>query len=444
LASGLARRLLNSTAKHASVLSLLFVVLLSSALLGAANSQGNPVAVKVGPPPAGVYHSAFPDFGPEEDNVTAERITDFERLVQKKIVWAYFSNNWFDGIQFPATGVRIIHDLGVIPFVRMMPRSNLGRYSGDPIYTMERIVNGDFDKDLRGWSQGAREYGGPLMAEFGTEVNGNWFPWSGMYSGGSETKSYGNPSLADGPERFRDAYRHIIDICRSEGAQNITWVFHVNDGSFPQEPWNRMAAYYPGDDYIDWIGVSVYGAGQPGEEWQLFSNIMDTAYPELAAISKNRPLAVLEYGVVDDPKTGDKASWIHDALQSVKSGRYPRIKAMSYWHEDWENDGSVSNMRLDSSPEALDAYRKEITNAFFVTEAYFIGSSQSITVQTTATSFSTSSFLTSPQSALDRTSTITTQSARQPVDLYLIAVVAVIGAAILVTFSFRLRKRNRS
>jgi beta-mannanase len=427
----------------------LFIAVLASALTGSANSSASQITLKVIPPPTGAYHSAFPDFGSSEDTVTADRITDFENLVEKKIAWAYFSNNWFEGIQFPATEVRIIHDLGVIPFVRMMPRSNLDRYSADPIYTMQLIINGDFDKDLRGWCQGAREYGGPLMAEFGPEVNGNWFPWSGTYSGGSETKSYGNPSLADGPERFRDAYRHIIDICRSEGAQDITWVFHVNDGSHPQEPWNTMAAYYPGDDYIDWIGVSVYGAGKPGEEWQLFSNLMDTFYPELAAISKNRPLAVLEYGVVDDPKTGDKASWIHDALQSVKSGRYPRIEAMSYWHENWLNDdGSVSNMRLDSSPTALDAYREEIADPFFVTQAYTAGAFQTSTIQTTTIPVSTSGPATHAQTTSEETAVGTVQPSKQLLDINLTLIVAAVAAVAALTLIAlgvtRIKKRARS
>ena len=35
------------------------------------------------------------------------------------------------------------------------------------------------------------------------------------------------PNFPDGPERFRDAYRHIIDLFRKEGVKNITWCFHV-------------------------------------------------------------------------------------------------------------------------------------------------------------------------------------------------------------------------
>jgi len=36
-------------------------------------------------PTVGIYHSAYPDFGGTEDNVTAERIINFETLANKKL-----------------------------------------------------------------------------------------------------------------------------------------------------------------------------------------------------------------------------------------------------------------------------------------------------------------------------------------------------------------------
>jgi hypothetical protein len=138
-----------------------------------------------------------------------------------------------------------------------------------------------------------------------------------------------------------------------------------------------LAAYYPGDEYIDWIGISAYGPTRPMaaaryKRWRTFTEIMDAAYPELSAISGSKPLAVLEFGVVDDAATGDKAEWIKGALRANRAGRYPRIKAISYWHESWVNDdGSISNLRLDSSRRALDAYRAEIASPFFVNEPVF-------------------------------------------------------------------------
>ena len=73
---------------------------------------------------------------------------------------------------------------------------------------------------------------------------------------------------------------------RQEGAANILWVFHANNDDNPQAPWNRLENYYPGDEYIDLVGVSVYGALTPlEEEWPEFRPAMDSAYPRLAALS---------------------------------------------------------------------------------------------------------------------------------------------------------------
>lgn len=350
---------------------------------GISTSQNiSALSIKVGPPSKGVYQSALTDFGGAEDEVTSQKIIDYEKLIGKKIVWAYFSNNWGSGIKFPETAVRAIHSVGVIPFIRMMPRTAYTDGVADPIYTLQGFIEGKFDIDLKRWAQDAKRVGIPIMVEFGTEVNGGWFPWSGILNGGGKTDAYGNTNYPDGPERFRDAYRHIIDLFRKEGVNNITWCFHVYP---PQETgeikelhqsWNNLINYYPGDDYIDWIGISIYGAFDRGTTWNSFTDILDRVYPELSAISLKKPLAVFEFGVLEDPTQGNKSAWIQDALQSIENGRYPRIKAISYWNEQW-NDctvvclpglNGVINLKLDSSPKTAEVYKKMIASPFFVTE----------------------------------------------------------------------------
>jgi hypothetical protein len=253
---------------------------------------------KLSEPSSGIYHAAFPDFGGTEDMVTAQRISDFETLAGKEIVWAYFSNNWYDSIRFPAEAVSIIHTAGKVPFIRLMARSDFEEGGPDPRYTMQRIIDGDFDMELSRWAEEAAQTEISLLAEFGTEVNGDWFPWNGSYNGGGETSGYGDPALPDGPERFRDAYRHIIDICRTNGADNITWFFHVDAYSRPDVTWNAIENYYPGDDYIDWLGVSIYGPQEAGDEYQEFEEILNDIYPALTVLS-DKPLAILEFGITE-------------------------------------------------------------------------------------------------------------------------------------------------
>lgn len=323
-------------------------------------------------PARGVYVAAFPDLGGGEDQVSIEKIEDYEKLVGKQVAWVYFSNNWYDGIEFPAEDVAKIHAAGSVPFIRLMARSRGARRGRvDPAYSMQAIIDGKFDEALRQWARDARDVARPLLAEFGTEVNGSWFPWNGRWNGGGATEGYGDAAVADGPERFRDAYRRIITICREEGARNIVWFFHVNTARPAPESWNTMAAYYPGDDYIDWLGISVFGSQRVGREWRSFTETFDESYAEFEAISQTKPLAVLEYAVVEDPASGDKALWIAEALGAIKNDRYPRIKAVSYWHESWGSPESRIQLRIDSSPAALAAYKKAIADPFFVPHAQF-------------------------------------------------------------------------
>lgn len=318
------------------------------------------------PPEEGyIYHSAFPNLGGTEDAVSNTKIQVFENLVGKEMTWVYFSNNWFSNISFPTAKVNKIRDAGRLPFIRMMPRSNFNTGAVDPQYSMQSFLSGEHDEALKNWALAAKAIEGPLLVEFGTEVNGNWFPWNAEFNGGSSRTGYGDPNLFDGMERFRDVYRHIIDICREQGVNNITWFYHVNAYSGPDESWNNMQDYYPGDDYIDWLGVSIYGPQETYYPWQTFEEILDNTYADIDAITnKDLPLAVLEWGVIDYPDVGDKAQWITDALATIsEGGAYAgKVQAVSYWHENFGN----TNLKIDSSPESLEAYRTAIAGPQFI------------------------------------------------------------------------------
>ncbi len=280
----------------------------------------------------------------------------------KTAAWIYFSHNWYRGRGFPLSTASWIRQTGSIPYIRMMLRSSPEQNRREPLFTLERILQGEFDADLRSWARSARQFGSPLIAEFGTEANGKWFPWNGFWNGNNQKQTYGNPAYPDGPERFRDSYRHIIETMRQEGAANILWVFHVNDGDYPQEPWNRFENYYPGDDYIDLLGVSVYGAQTPmQEEWPEFRRAMDEVYPRLASLSLSKPILVLEFGATRGNPLGDQAVWAERALTDLIHNRWPRIVGFSWWNEAWQNDNNPkhdTSMRVQDNPALQAVFRK--------------------------------------------------------------------------------------
>lgn len=255
--------------------------------------------MKILPPTTGTYHCAYPGFSEyEQEIVTEEKIKEFETLAGKRLTWVYFSDDWSSGISFPSEEVNLINGMGRVPFIRMMAWSAYQIEGEDPVYKMQSIIDGDFNAEITQWALDAKATNKPMMIEFGTEVNGDWFPWNGRWNGGGTITEYGDPELPDGPERFRDAYRHIIDLFRAQNVTNVTWAFHVNAISIPDESWNNMKAYYPGDDYIDWIGISIYGPINKNDpDKYSFREILEYVYSEFSSISTNKPLAVFEYGV---------------------------------------------------------------------------------------------------------------------------------------------------
>jgi len=105
----------------------------------------------------GIYFGAFPDFGGSEDHISTKRIDDFEKLIDKKIVWAYFSNNWYNGIIYPKNDIHTIYNHGSIPFVRLMPRSDDEQGKMETKFSLQKIIDGKFDMELKKWAEEAKK-----------------------------------------------------------------------------------------------------------------------------------------------------------------------------------------------------------------------------------------------------------------------------------------------
>jgi hypothetical protein len=363
-------------------LSLALLVLLL--LLGCNNNQED-ITLPPSPPSAlkklttpsedTLYIGAFANYGHQENQISRERIEAFETLINKRIAWAYITNTWDKGIRYPHKNIQTIWDNEQVPFIRFLPRSDHGANDThkDSVYSLQNIIDGQFDKAFIQWARESKLDNIPLLIDFGVEMTGNWMPWSGIYNGAGKTDGYGDPTYPDGPERYRDAYRHIIDIFRKEGANHITWFFHPDIQRIPDKEWNSAKYYYPGDDYIDWIGLSIYGALTLSDTEKLFSTALKKGYPLIYDISDTKPIALLEFGVAERGDEKNKKAWIEDAFNAILYNPYIEFKAISYWHETWKNDdGTSSKLKIDSSPQSLHTFTQLIQNPRFLSKATFI------------------------------------------------------------------------
>ncbi|RLC50782.1 MAG: hypothetical protein DRZ79_03845 [Candidatus Cloacimonadota bacterium] len=243
------------------------------------------------------FTGVFPGWGEFEDSVDTNSLENFEALSGKSAAFCPFSV-FFGRNYVSDQNLQRISEYGAIPLLRFMPWGEPYWEAGyQENYSLVRIINGEFDDFLIDWAEVIAAFETPVFVTFGVEMNGNWFPWSGIFQGAGITNEFGDSLLADGPEKFKSAFRHIVNLFNEHEASNIIWYFHVNNKSFPDENWNDAVNYYPGDDYVDWIAVSVYGAQYDDEKWMIFDEEMQNIYDELTNTFPNKPLMLAEWGV---------------------------------------------------------------------------------------------------------------------------------------------------
>jgi beta-mannanase len=223
-----------------------------------------------------------------------------------------------------------IRDLKKVPYIRLMLRSDVDQRHSEKTFSLGKIIAGDFDVDLRAWAHEAKNFGSPILIEWGTEPNGNWFSWNGKWNGGAK----------EGPARYVVTYRHIVDLMRAEGADNLQWVWHVNWFDEPEQKWNRFENYFPGESYCDWVALSAYGPTTPTtrDGTESFRFKMRDAYPRLIKIVPNKPIIIAEFGCDLHNRHVDAAYWAKLALEDLFSNRWPAIIGLCWWNEGWQND----------------------------------------------------------------------------------------------------------
>ncbi len=328
------------------------------------------------------YLGMFGGWGEFEDNVSLEIINDFEYMTGKGVGLIPFSVFFGQGADKVRDNLNKIKRYGAAPIIRLMPWGapywDETGYQKD--YSLYKVANGGFDNLLNKVISAVRDYGDYVIVTFGVEMNGNWFPWSGIFYNASviddnasdttseelstEEEDDEDDVMQGGARIFKEAFRHVVDLFRSGGADNALWMFQVNYDSVPDEEWNRPSVYYPGDDYVDIIGFSIYGRQYEDEEWREFEDIIREAYPVIASISPNKPLIIAEWGV-GEWSGYDKGAWYKTALNLLRTS-YRDIRAAVVYHERWENaDGSFSDLRVNSSPSSLMAYKEAVSSPYF-------------------------------------------------------------------------------
>jgi hypothetical protein len=193
------------------------------------------------------------------------------------------------------------------------------------------ILSGDSDDLIAAAARRIRDMDRPVLMRWGWEMNGRWYEWSGFQNG-------------QDPGSYVKCYKHIRKIFDDEGAGRVSWVWSPNWNSAPPDEWNRMDAYYPGDKYVDWVGVSGYNLNQESP-----ATLFDPVYRKY---SNRKPIMITEVGAKDHGGTS-KEDWIKDFSAYVE--QRPAIGGV-VWFDTDTHDAYTEDWRFDTRPESAAAF----------------------------------------------------------------------------------------
>src|SRR5437867_11669122 len=114
-----------------------------------------------------------------------------------------------------------------------------------------------------------------------------------------------------------------MDGVRARTALNIKWMFHANSFPYPYKTWSGAPAYYLGSDYVDWLGLSVYGQQYKDEPNPDIPSLVDWPYQEMSRLDPHKPVMIAEWATGEFPVASapsgamHKPAWIQHGLELV-------------------------------------------------------------------------------------------------------------------------------
>jgi hypothetical protein len=275
-----------------------------------------------------------------QDSLINYDMAKFNELTGKK--HASFFRYVGYGQPFPEDWFRDLQEVGAVPHIAWEPNDGLDVVQDDTY--------------LRTFARKLNESGVPVFLRFASEMNGDWTAYSGD------------------PEKYIEKWRLVHDVMAEE-APNVMMVWTVF--TFPQ---STILTYYPGDEYVDWVGVNIYNVVYHNDSIRHRADhedpleLLDYVYN---TFSERKPIQISEYGATHFTIT-DNMEYVDFAIAKITrmyeglKTRYPRVKSIFYFDVNNIVDGvanrQINNYALTDNEEILTTYAGLISNTHYLSD----------------------------------------------------------------------------
>jgi Glycosyl hydrolase family 26 len=238
--------------------------------------------------------------------------------------------------EFRPDAVSMSYSQHALPLLSWEPWAGQKYGDSQPAFALRRIIGGAYDAYITRFAVGIRDQRWPVVLRFAHEMNGHWYPWSESQSGNS-------------PGEFVQAWRHVHDIFAKVRATNVIWVWSPNIiRPVPNVSLHRL---YPGDSYVDWVGMVGYGAGESTAD-----EVFDPTIARIRTFTK-KPLLITETGAEPGPR---KTAWVASLFPWLRKHR----DVIGFvWFELSKSQGGSADWRFSADARTLKAFHDGIVQS---------------------------------------------------------------------------------
>jgi hypothetical protein len=158
-------------------------------------------------------------------------------------------------------------------------------------YTNADVAGGAFDAYLTKYAQAIRDNGQPVVIRLDHEMNGSWYNWAE------------GTAQQNAPGSFVAMWQHVHDVFQSAGANDyVIWNWSPTRidalGNAKYQTLAYLREYYPGSDYVDWVGMSGYY--RKSAEAPTFATTFAKTLDQLRQIAPDKHILLSEVGASAD------------------------------------------------------------------------------------------------------------------------------------------------
>jgi len=261
--------------------------------------------------------------------VSPVQVDDFTHLTKSPVSIVEFYSSF--PAKFNKRGASEAVSLHDIPLIQLNP-GTLNRYA------LRKLASGTDNSKIVAYAEAVKAFKFCVVISFGHEMNGWWYRWGMPWNT---------------PATFIKAWRNMHRIFAAAGATNVIWSWDPSH-QYTEVTAGKIASpaskWYPGNDYVDWIGLDGYLSKDNNGRPQSFNEIFGHQVSYIRQVAPHKLLYLAETGVAD---TAAEVTQIDGLFKGIKQDNMAGLI--------WFEQNRKQKWSLTGRIQAIKAYKRGVS-----------------------------------------------------------------------------------